>query len=292
MEALAFAMVLVFLTYGGWNDAAYVAAEVRDGRRNIPRALLLGVAGITLLYLLVNAAYLWALGFDGARQSETVAADVLGRLLGPFGKKAMCLLVMVSALGAINGLIFSGSRVYSSLGGDHPIFAWLGRGRRRGAPLGAIATQALLGLAMIVVLGTPTGRAGVDSLFSRVGLGGMPWEGRKGFDTLLRCTAPVFWLFFLLTGISLFVLRLRDWGRERPFPVPFFPVLPLIFCATCAYMLYGGIQYAGKLGLIGGLLLLAGLPLYWISGLRARPPVPAPPPAPPPDRGGQGGVPA
>jgi amino acid transporter len=137
-------------------------------------------------------------------------------------------------------------------------------------------TQALLSLAMIVVLGTPGGRTGVDTLFSLVGLKGMSWEGRKGFDTLLRCTAPVFWLFFLLTGISLFVLRILDRRRERPFPVPFFPVLPLIFCATCAYMLYGGIQYAGNLGLIGGLLLLAGLPLYWISCLWARPPAGGP----------------
>jgi amino acid transporter len=335
MDSLAFAMVLVFLTYGGWNDAAYVAAEVRDGRRNIPRALILGVAGITLLYLLVNAAYLWALGFDGARQSNAVAADVLGRVLGPSGERAMCLLVMVSALGAVNGLIFAGSRVYSTLGADHSIFAWLGRGRRRGAPLGAIVTQALLSLAMIVVLGTAAGRAGVDALFARVGLEGMPWQGRSGFETLLRCTAPVFWLFFLLTGISLFVLRFLDRGRDkdnppptatlpqrdpeggrrltapgpetvtgshtalspdvpraqpspalaadvrarglgRPFTVPLYPVLPLIFCATCAYMLYGGIQYAGKLGLIGGLLLLAGLPLYWISCLWARPPAGGP----------------
>lgn len=110
------AMVLVLYTYGGWNDAALVAAEQRNPRRNIPLALILGTATITLIYLLVNSAYLVSLGFDGVRESNAVAADVLKGALGEVGSKAISVLVMISALGAINGMIFTGSRVYSILG--------------------------------------------------------------------------------------------------------------------------------------------------------------------------------
>jgi amino acid transporter len=274
---IAFAMVLVLLAYGGWNDAAYVAAEQRDGRRNIPRALILGTAGITLVYLLVNVAYLRSLGFDGVRRSQAVAADVLAGPLQTFGEKAMCVLVMVSALGAINGLIFAGSRVYSIMGADHAVFAWLGRGHRgRGVPPAALLTEAAISLGLIVLVGTEAGRSAVESLFARAGLETGSWAGRGGFELLLKCTAPVFWLFFLLTGLALFVLRVKDRHLERPFRVPLFPLLPLLFCATCTYMLYGAVRYADRLGLVGGVLLLAGLPLYGLSLWLARVAAPRP----------------
>jgi amino acid transporter len=266
--ALAAALVLVLFTYGGWNDAAYVAAELRDGRRNIPRALVLGTLAITVLYLLVNAAYLWGLGFDAARQSRAVAADLLERPLGAGGAGAVCLLVMVSALGAVNGMVFTGSRLSSTLGADYTLFAWLGRWHRRlRSPAAALLTQAGISLALMALVGTAPGRSAVDALLTRVGLA-VSWQGPGGFETLLRCTAPVFWLFFLLTGLSLFVLRFREPGVPRPFRVPLYPLVPLVFCATCAYMLYGAVGYAGPLGLVGAALLLAGVPLFLLSGRR------------------------
>ncbi len=95
---IASALVLVFLTYGGWNDAAFVAAEVRNRERNIPLALILGTAGVTIIYLLVNQAYISGLGFEGAQLSNEVAADVLKLLPWSYGEQAMRVLVMVSAL--------------------------------------------------------------------------------------------------------------------------------------------------------------------------------------------------
>ncbi len=268
--SVVFAMVQVFFTYGGWNDAAYVAAEVRDGRRNIPRALVLGTLAITALYLLVNAAYLRGLGFDAARQSKAVAADLLERPLGTGGAGAVCLLVMVSALGAVNGMVFTGSRLSSTLGADYTRFAWLGRWHPRlRSPAAALLTQAGISLGLMALVGTDPGRWAVDALLARAGLAAPTWEGHGGFETLLRCTAPVFWLFFLLTGLSLFVLRLREPGVPRPFRVPLYPLVPLIFCATCAYLLYGAVGYAGPLGLVGAAVLLAGVPLYLLSGRRA-----------------------
>lgn len=264
------AMILVLFTYGGWNDAAFVAAEVRNRRRNMPLALLLGTGAITIIYILINAAYIAGLGFEGARDSKAVAADVLGLPLGELGSKAMCLMVMISALGAVNGLILTGSRVYSTLGADHSVFAWLGRWHPRlKSPLGSLAAQAAITLAMIVVVGSEAGRRAIDRFLVWLGLGAGSWQGHGGFETLVSSTAPVFWLFFLLTGLSLFALREKDRGIERPFSVPLYPLLPLIFCEMCTYMLYSSVDYAKKLSVIGALPLLVGLPLYLVSRRRS-----------------------
>jgi len=262
----AFAMVLIFLTYGGWSDAAFVAAEVRNRRRNIPLALFLGTAGVTVIYLLVNGAYLAGLGFERAQESKEVAAEVLKLLPWQYGEEAMCILVMISALGAVNGLIFTSSRIYATLGADYSLFAKLGQWNARlGTPVWSLLIQMVISLAMVAAVGTPWGQEYLNEGLGFLGLEPVSWEGQGGFYSLLRCTAPVFWIFFLMTGLALFVLRINDRGIERPFRVPLFPILPLIFCATCGYMIYSGIGYAGRLGLVGAALVLAGLPLYVFS---------------------------
>src|SRR5205807_8132843 len=129
-------------------------------------------------------------------------------------------LVMISALGAVNGLIYTSSRIYTALGSEHSIFAWLSRWNARlGSPVIALVTQASIGLVLIVLVGSRPGQGLLTNLFERVGLGTVSWQGHGGFDTLLRCTAPIFWLFFLLSALSLFILRFKDPAIERPFTV-------------------------------------------------------------------------
>lgn len=265
-------MVLVLYAYGGWNDAAFVAAEVRNRSRNIPMALILGVTGILLIYLLVNGAYLWGLGFVGVRESNAPAADVLQMAWGNWGGKGMSLLVMLSALGAINGMIFTGARVYVSLGSDHRVFAWLGRWSGRGsAPVGALLAQSTFALLLILLVGTNAGRTQMDAALTNMGFQPLPGEETLGgFDTLVAATAPVFWVFFLLTGISLFVLRFKDRDRVRPFSAPLYPLEPTLFCGMCVFMLYSALAYAKQLSLLGIVPLLIGIPLYLISQAASR----------------------
>ncbi|MDA1015320.1 MAG: amino acid permease [Planctomycetota bacterium] len=263
------AMVFVLYAFGGWNDAAFVASEVRDPTRNLPRALLLGTAGITVVYLLVNFAYLCGLGFDGVRTSWTPATDVAKLAFGDTGARLISVLVMVSALGAVNGLIFTGSRIYSSVGREHPLLAILGRWHPNlGVPVWSIVVQAAIAILLILGVGTESGRGNIDQSLSLFGLAGLPWQQYfGGFDTLVAGTAPVFWLFFLLTGLSLFVLRWKDRDINRPFFIrfPYYPIVPLIFCLTSVYMLYSSLTYAKQLSLIGIVPLVIGLPLYWVS---------------------------
>jgi amino acid transporter len=268
---LGFALVLVLYAYGGWQNAAFVASEVRDPQRNVPRVLLLGTGAIALLYLLVNGAYLGALGFDGLRASSAPAADVLAAGLGPTAGRIMSALVMISALGAIQGMVFTGARVYASTGRDHAAFAALSRWHPRwGVPARALCAQAAVALAWIGAVGTQRGRGMVDAALDVLGAPAIPWQHfGGGFDTLVASTAPAFWLFMLATGASLFALRRREPETPRPFRVPGYPITPLLFCASCVFMLDASLRYAGGLALAGLLPLALGVPLYLATRSRA-----------------------
>ncbi|HZZ81803.1 MAG TPA: APC family permease [Gemmataceae bacterium] len=272
------AMILVLYAFGGWNDAAFVAADLKD-RRNITKALLFSTLGITAIYLLVNFAYIWSIGYEpGRRFNFAMPAEIMtkaftkigGEDAGPIGGKIISAIIMISALGAMNGLIYTGSRVYLPLGKEHRVFGFLGYWNKTlKSPMLALIAQALVSISMILIVGTEQGRDGVDHVLTTVGIPAIPWaEHFGGFNTLFDGSAPVFWIFFLLTGISMFALRARDPKIERPFMLkpPFYPTLPIIFCGMCLFGFWSAMTTAGWVCLLGFIPLSIGLPLYWISG--------------------------
>ncbi len=247
------AMILVLWTYAGWHEAAYIVAEVKNNRRNIPLALVLGTVTVIVIYLLVNLAYIAGLGLDGAR-SATLAAEVVSLASPRFGARAMSLLIIVSALGGMNGMIFTTARIYSEFGKDHRLFSKLSHwSRRMGTPVRALVVQ---GVTNVILL-----------------LGVWIWGGnRDTFGMLIDYTAAVFWIFFLLTGIALFVLRHKDPELPRHFRVPFYPILPAIFCGCCAFMVLGAVQYKPRESVLGLGVLLVGLPFYFWPQRKQRQP--------------------
>ncbi|MFL9456155.1 MULTISPECIES: APC family permease [Nostocales] len=245
---LGLAMVFVLLTYGGWNEAAYISAEVRQGKRNMVRVLLGSIALITAIYVLINFAYLHGLGLTGLAGSEAPAADLMRRAVGENGARFVSVIVAVSALGAANATIFTGARTNYALGQDFSIFGFMGRWQERGStPINALLVQGAISVGL-VILGAVT---------------------RKGFATMVDYTAPVFWFFFLLSGIALLVLRSREPNVPRPFRVPAYPLIPLLFCIICGYLLYSSVTYAGIGGSIGVVVLLTGIPLLFFNRKRS-----------------------
>jgi amino acid transporter len=271
--SFALAMVLIFYAYGGWNEAAFVAAEVRRPRKNIARVLIVGTLIVTLIYLVVNTIYIGALGYAGVCGSKAVASNMLALTLGETGRQGICLIVMTSSLAAINGLLFTGVRLYGTFGRDHRVFAWLAPPEDKAkVAWGALLAQAGFSLFLITMIeGASIWRQGLSWAAALVG-----WQlsdqfhASGGIYDLVTCTAPVFWVFFLLTGCSLFVLRWRRPEMERPFKVPLYPVVPLLFVGSCLFMLYRSTAYAIEQGpaeaLVVAGLMLAGLPCYWLSG--------------------------
>jgi APA family basic amino acid/polyamine antiporter len=230
-------LVFVLLTYGGWNEAAYLSAELHDAPRRMVRVLIGSLALIAALYLLVNLAFLRALGLAGTAGSEAVAADLLRLVWGPAGAAMISVAVAAAALTSANATAFTGARSAFALGRDFPFLAFLGRWRdREGTPGNALLIQG--GAALLLV-----------------GLGAF---ARDGFRLAVEYTAPAFWLFFLAVGIALFVLRRREPDAARPFRVPLYPLLPAIFCLTSLYLLFSSLAYTGAGALVGGAVVAAG----------------------------------
>lgn len=234
---LGLAMVFVLLSYGGWNEAAYISAELKDNRRNMCRVLLLSLAIITALYLVVIWAYWQGLGMRGMAGADAVAAALLGRAFGPAGQWLMAAVVMVATLTSINATIFVGARTSFAAGRDWPALRVLGHWHReRGTPANALRAQCAMALILIAA-----GAAAGD-----------------GFRAMVEFTAPVFWGFFLLSGLSLFVLRWRDPARSRPFRVPGYPFTPLLFALVCAAMLWASLSHVSSQS-------IAGISAAWVG---------------------------
>lgn len=247
------ALILVLFTYGGWSEVAYVAAEVRDAKRNIVAALLWGIGVVTAIYVLANLAFAHALGFNGLQHSRAAAADVLRLHFGDSGVQWISILICVSTLGAINGQIFTGARIYYALGRDHPLLARLGRWNARlGTPVWSLAVQAIFTLIPVLAFG----------------------RDADGFQRLVLFTSPAYWLFFLLVGVGLFVLADRDAARPRPFRTPGYPWTPLLFCAMSLWMCYASFSHAYEDGSresrLGAGILAAGLVAAVVSQSTAR----------------------
>ena len=251
-ENLGLAMIFVLLTYGGWNEAAYIAGEVRDPRRNMLRILMGGILTIAALYLVVNFAYYNALGLTGMRDSQAVAADVLRIAAGDGAAKAIAFVVCVAALTTMNAAILTGARTNYAFGRDFAMFGVLGAWREAGStPATALRVQGALTLVLVLAASfTP-----------------------DGFSAMVAYTTPVFWTFFLASGVALFVFRVRE-GRAASFGVPLYPLVPIVFCGTCAYMLYSSInyvRYAVTFGgaVVAGIAIMAiGIPLYLFARRR------------------------
>jgi amino acid transporter len=250
-----FAMMFVFFTFGGWNEAAYLAGEVRDSRRNMLKILVGGIVAVTALYLLVNIGYLAALGQGGVAASKAVAADVMRLVAGDRGAVLIAVVVFVSALTTINAAIFTGARTNFAMGRDYPWFARIGVWRESGStPANALLLQGAITLVLIVAASAAT---------------------RDGFDSMVAYTAPVFWTFFLLTGVTLFILRHKDQERRQgEFRAPFYPVVPLVFCTMCGFMLWKAVAYIfnphygpkfGDMVLAGLAVMAVGIPLYFLA---------------------------
>ena len=239
------AMIFILWTYSGWHEAAYIVAEAKNHTRNIPLALMFGTAIVTIIYLLVNLALLVGLDFEGAKDKQ--ATEKLLELAWPtYGARVINVLIMISALGAINGMIFTTARIYSEFGKDHRLFKTMSHWSKRWkTPARALSIQGIICLLMIA---------------------GVWWAegGKKTFEAAVELTAAVFWMFFCLTGVALLILRAKDPDTPRPFRVPGYPVLPLIFCCWCAYMVIGTVLYDPLKSLTGLGILCVGLPLYFI----------------------------
>jgi amino acid transporter len=234
------ALILVLFTFGGWNEMAYVAAEVKQPKRNIVRALVLGTVGVTVIYLAVNGAFLAVLGYIGLASSEAVATDTVSTVLPNEAGRLISALICISALGSMNGVILTGARISYAMGSEHPPFHFLGRwNEKTSTPVRALVVQGLLASVLIFALGS--------------------------FVKTIIYTAATVYSFYLATNVAVIVLRKKEPEVERPYRVTGYPVTTLIFCAFCGFLIYGAVTYRPWIALASVGVILLGLPLYKLS---------------------------
>lgn len=241
--SLGLALVFVLLTYGGWSETVYMSAELRDGRRRIAPVLIGGLLIVTLIYMLVNWAYLRALGLQGIAESEAVAAEVMRLSFGREGTALISLIVAIAAITSANATAITGARTSYAIGRTFRALRWLGHwNAARDTPGNALVAQGAIALLIV---------------------GGAAFA-RDSFQSAVEYTAPVFWLFLLLVGLALFVLRHKEPQVERPFRTPLYPLVPALFCCTSAYLLYSSLAHTGASAFVGVAVLGAGALLLFL----------------------------
>ena len=231
------AVVAGLFAFGGWHMVTYAAEETREPEKTIPRALFVGVLIVTACYVALNAAYFHVLAPEKIASSNRVAADAADAVLGHGGAALMSALVAVSAFGALNGVILSGPRAYLAMARDRLLVAWAAAIHPRfHTPHRAILLQ---GVWAVVLVSTGTYRA----LFTRV--------------------VYTEWIFFALMAVGLIRLRARD-SYEPAYRVWGYPFVPSIFVLSSAYIVVNQIIHDPKESAVGLLLVLAGLPIYYL----------------------------
>ena len=234
------AMVPVLFAYGGWQTANFVAAEVKEPRRNLPRGLLLGVLGVVVLYLSVNWVYLRSLGPQGLAATTTPASAVMRMALGQTGATFIAAAIAISTLGFLSQSILTGPRVYFAMADDGLFFraiSWLHP--RTHVPVVAILAQSVWTVVIAI-------------------------SGR--YEQILNYVISMDFLFFGLTATTLFVFRRRaaiaETSRSHSSRMPGHPLSTVMFVAICWWIVAITVYRYPQNSLIGVALLLAGVPVY------------------------------
>ncbi len=244
MAPFGLALVSALWAYDGWADLSYIAGEVKDPRRTLPRALIGGALAVLTIYLLANVAYLSVLSIDEMRTSKLVAADVAERLLGAPGVIFVATTVMLSTFGALNGALMTTPRIFFAMADDGLLFRRIASVHPRfGTPYVAIALGATLGV-IFVLLRT----------FEQLA------------DTFVTAILP----FYALGVASVFVMRRRV-GYDPSFRTPGYPVVPALFILATLYLLgnqlLDGSSRLPTLAALGTILM--GIPVYYLTVGRA-----------------------
>lgn len=235
--SFGYALVYALLAYGGWSEVATLSAEVRDAKRGMARALISAIVIITALYLAVNWAFWYGLGTEALSRSRAPAAELMNRAFGPWAGFATALAIAFAVITSINATIVVGARTTYACAHDWPALKRIGVwDERRQIPAAAIGAQGALSLALVVFAAF-----------------------YEGFVTLVDYTAPVYWLFLAMSGFAVIVLRVRDASAPRPFKVPLYPFLPLVFTASSLAMLASSLQYVTAASGAGALVSVAVL---------------------------------
>jgi len=239
------ALVAALWAYDGWNDLNMVAGEIRQPERNIPKALIAGVATVGALYMLMNAAVQYVLPAAGIAVSPRPASDAAAMVLGPLGAGIVSVGMAISMLVTLNGTIMSGARVPFAVARDGYFFHALTEVHPKfHTPSVAIVVQAALSIILLLVGGN--------------------------FRQLFSLAIFAEWLFYMIAGSTIFVFRWKEPHTVRPYRVFGYPIIPILFVLASAVLLYYTFTDNLRNSALGSAVILAGVPVFYAFA-RLRP---------------------
>ena len=239
------ALVAALWAYDGWNDLNMVSEEIREPERNIPIALILGVAMVGALYMLVNAAVQYVLPAAGIAASPRPASDAIGLVWGHVGASVVSAAMAISILVTLNGTTMSGARVPFAVARDRYFFSALAKVHPQfHTPSVAIVVQAILSIILLLIGGS--------------------------FRQFFSLAIFAEWLFYMIAGSTVFVFRVRDPEGERPYRVWGYPVVPVLFVLASALLLYYTFTDNLRMSVMGCLAILAGIPIFYAFARKRR----------------------
>jgi APA family basic amino acid/polyamine antiporter len=237
LTAFGVALVPVIFSYGGWQTATFVAGEIKEPRRNLPRGLILGVIGVVVLYLAANVVYLRVLGVSGLAGSSAPASDAMRSVLGNFGARAIATAIAISTVGFLSQSMLTAPRVYFAMATDGLFFKSVATVHpRTRAPIVAIALQGLLAIALAL---------------------------QGDYGAILDYVVSVDVIFFGLTACCVFMFRRRLEQTDGATRVPGHPVTTVLFIAVCWLVAINTVYQNPQNTLKGVAIMLAGIPVYW-----------------------------
>ena len=243
--AIGVALVAVLWAYEGWHDVSFAAGEIRDPQKNFPRGILLGTFVVITLYLLANFAYLWVLSPSEIASSERVALTAIGKVAGEWGAKFLTAAIVCSILGAMNALVLAGPRAYYQMAKDGLFFEKMGAVHATfRTPVPSLILQAIWSCVLVLFIG------GFSQLFTYVIFGG--------------------WIFYALAVASVPALRRKDPRMHRPFRVPGYPLVPIVFVLGAAALVANTLVASPRESSIGLGFIALGIPLYFFTPAARR----------------------
>lgn len=235
-------LVPAMFAYGGWQNVNFVAEEVRDPLRNLPRAILIGVLCVIFVYVGANIAYVHVLSAPGLATTKTPAAEVAARLIGEMGARMISLLIVVSTFGFMNLALLSAPRVYYAMAADGVFFRWVGHiSPRFRVPTVAIVLQGALAAAFAL---------------------------SNTYDKLLGYAVFADWIFFALAGVALIVFRHKRPEAPRPFRTRLYPLTPILFSVAGAGIVANTFVADARNAVTGTLIILLGVPVFFLWNRR------------------------
>lgn len=232
-------LLLIFFSYTGWARLGYMTGEMKDPRRDLPRAIVFGMVATVMLYFLINLLCFYALGLEGVRGSDVVVSDVAASFMGPRGYRLVAGLIVISVLGSLSVSILSHSRLYFSMAKDglffrfldsvHPVFH---------TPHRAILIHGAMALLMLLLF--------------------------RDFTALVTSTVFLNAIFYIVKAHTLFRLRKEGVGDERCYKIPMYPWLPLVFVVALYALCLGRLILDWQRAWVDVALLLVGVPAYFL----------------------------